>query len=73
MSKVVARVNQTATIGTFTSTIQKKYGRLRSVVGAADGALWLTTSNRDGHGKPTADDDRVVRILPSEAGGPNVV
>jgi glucose/arabinose dehydrogenase len=73
MSLVVAGVNQTVTIGTFTSTIQRKYGRLRSVVSAADGSLWLTTSNRDGHGRPIADDDRVVRILPSEAGGPNVV
>jgi len=73
MSLVVAGVNQTAIIETFTSTIQRKYGRLRSVVSAADGALWLTTSNRDGQGTPIADDDRVVRILPSEAGGPNVV
>jgi glucose/arabinose dehydrogenase len=73
MSVVVAAVNQTATIGPFTSTIQRKYGRLRSVVYAADGALWLSTSNRDGHGKPIADDDRVVRILSSETGGPNVV
>jgi glucose/arabinose dehydrogenase len=73
MSLVMAPVNQNATIGTFTSTIQRKYGRLRSVVSAADGALWLTTSNRDGRGHPIADDDRVVRVLSSETGGTPVV
>lgn len=40
------------------------YGRLRTVVAAPDGALWLTTSNKDGAGRPTAQDDRVIRILP---------
>ena len=40
------------------------YGRLRTVVAGPDGALWLTTSNKDGRGKPTAQDDRVIRILP---------
>jgi glucose/arabinose dehydrogenase len=40
------------------------YGRLRTVVAAPDGALWLTTSNRDGKGKPTGQDERVIRILP---------
>ena len=40
------------------------YGRLRTVVAAPDGALWLTTSNKDGSGKPTPQDDRVIRILP---------
>jgi glucose/arabinose dehydrogenase len=40
------------------------YGRLRTVVAGTDGALWLTTSNKDGAGKPTPQDDRVIRILP---------
>lgn len=40
------------------------YGRLRTVVAAPDGALWLTTSNRDGSGEPVPQDDRVIRILP---------
>ena len=40
------------------------YGRLRTVVAGADGALWLTTSNKDGAGRPTPQDDRVIRILP---------
>lgn len=55
----------------FTPVLTKKYGRLRTVVAAPDGALWLTTSNRGGHGKPVAADERVIRIVPSAAGGTN--
>jgi glucose/arabinose dehydrogenase len=40
------------------------YGRLRTVVAAPDGALWITTSNRDRYGKPDKTDDRVLRIKP---------
>jgi len=44
--------------------LNSTYGRLRTVVAAPDGALWLTTANRDGVGKPAPQDDRVIRILP---------
>ena len=43
----------------------RRYGRLRAVVEAPDGALWVTTSNRDTYGSPVSDDDdRILRVLP---------
>lgn len=39
-------------------------GRVRTVVEAPDGSLYALTSNRDGRGSPTPEDDRVVRIIP---------
>ena len=50
--------------GPPTDYLAGAYGRLRTVVAGPDGALWLTTSNKDGRGKPTPQDDRVIRILP---------
>ena len=39
-----------------------RFGRIRQVMKAPDGTLWITTSNRDGRGSPGSTDDRVIRI-----------
>ena len=56
-------------IGKFSPVLEGRYGRLKTVVAAPDGALWLTTSNRDGQGTPVPADERVIRYIPSGGGG----
>ncbi|HEX6185114.1 MAG TPA: PQQ-dependent sugar dehydrogenase, partial [Pyrinomonadaceae bacterium] len=43
-----------------------EHGRIRDVAEGPDGALYFSTSNRDGRGSPAADDDRIMRIVPAK-------
>jgi glucose/arabinose dehydrogenase len=38
------------------------YGRIRTVVTTPEGDLWVATSNRDGRGTPTEQDDRILLV-----------
>jgi len=43
-----------------------RYGRIRDIVTGPDGALYFSTSNRDSRGPATAEDDRILRIVPAQ-------
>jgi glucose/arabinose dehydrogenase len=55
-------VRDDGTIGRPQGFFVGGYGRLRTVVVAPDGSLWLSTSNRDGRGTPAPQDDRILRV-----------
>jgi glucose/arabinose dehydrogenase len=44
--------------------IKGKYGRLRAVYITKSGEIIISTSNRDGRGQPTPDDDRLIKLTP---------
>jgi glucose/arabinose dehydrogenase len=43
---------------------EDRFGRLRDVLVGPRGEVYLATSNRDGRGRPAADDDRILCIKP---------
>jgi glucose/arabinose dehydrogenase len=45
--------------------LEGRFGRLRDVVPGPDGALYVSTSNRDGRARPAVDDDRILRLGPA--------
>lgn len=42
---------------------KNEYGRLREVIQAKDGSIYITTSNRDGRGNPNISDDKIIRLI----------
>ncbi|MBI2831339.1 MAG: PQQ-dependent sugar dehydrogenase [Chloroflexi bacterium] len=45
---------------------KNRFGRLRDVVVGPDGYLYILTSNRDGRGAPSAEDDQLLRVNPEK-------
>jgi aldose sugar dehydrogenase len=44
--------------------LEGSYGRLRDVLVAPNGDVYICTSNRDGRGSPREGDDRIIRLSP---------
>lgn len=44
--------------------LKGQYGRIREVIEGPEGAIYFSTSNKDGRGQPAKDDDRILRIVP---------
>ena len=49
-------------IQTVERFLYQKFGRLRNVVEAPDGKLYVAVSNQDGRGDPSSTDDRIVAL-----------
>ena len=60
--RVVLDSNDPRKVVALERLFYQQFGRLRDVVEGPDGNLYLLTSNRDGRGRPTPDDDRVIRL-----------
>jgi glucose/arabinose dehydrogenase len=46
--------------------LERRFGRLRAVSVGPEGMLYICTSNRDGRGIPTEDDDLLLRVDPGK-------
>jgi glucose/arabinose dehydrogenase len=58
----VLRAVPVADPGTSTEYYEGEFGRLRAVTASPAGDLWFTTSNTDGRGDPSDDDDRLISV-----------
>lgn len=51
-------------LGSSTEHLVGELGRLRQVIPAPDGSLWILTNNTGGNGTGAPDDDRILRYEP---------
>ena len=52
--------------GRLTRYLNGELGRIRDVVLGPDGLLYIATSNQDGRGVPSSDDDKIIRVNPDK-------
>jgi len=66
LHRVVLAPPDFITVQSHEALLQGTFGRIREVVTGPDGALYFTTSNRDGRAAPGPNDDQVLRIVPEK-------
>ncbi len=54
--------DQGGLVGQPVAALTGEQGRLRDVVAAPDGTLWVLTNNTDGRGEPRPEDDVLIRL-----------
>lgn len=57
-------ISESGALSGLKAHLRGTYGRLRSVSQGPDGLIYILTSNTDGRGNPTPDDDRIIRLSP---------
>jgi glucose/arabinose dehydrogenase len=45
--------------------LEGRFGRIRDVISGPDGLIYFSTSNNDGRGSVTSNDDRIARLVPA--------
>jgi glucose/arabinose dehydrogenase len=60
--RVALDASDATTVFGLEAAFHGDFGRLRDVVEGPDSALYVTTSNRDGRGRPGREDDRLLRV-----------
>ncbi|HRN96769.1 MAG TPA: PQQ-dependent sugar dehydrogenase [Candidatus Levybacteria bacterium] len=52
--------------GELKTHLKGELGRIRAVVKGPDNMLYISTSNKDGRGVPSIDDDKIIRVNPTK-------
>lgn len=65
---LVSTTGNGTVLGQPRSMLAGEYGRLRSLIAAPDGSLWVGTSNQERDGSPEPDDDQIIRLVFSDGG-----
>lgn len=53
-------------VGRVKAFFPNEFGRIREVVQAKDGSIYLATNNQDGRGNPDRTDDKIIRLIPKD-------
>lgn len=61
--RVVVDEKNPEKVTSFEKMKDVSYGRIREIAEGPDGAIYFSTSNKDGRGNPATNDDRIFRIV----------